>query len=197
MRDVVINVRSERLDIMTLNIIHLPHRTDRWQSLQSELANQHITDYQIWDGIIDPELSCRGISRAHKRIIMEARNKGLSSVMIAEDDVKFTAPGAFAWYLEQQPTDFDLYLGGFIAGKIKEDYTINDFCGTHLYTIDRRFYDIILSAPESQNLDRSLTGKGKFRVCYPMVAIQYNGYSDNNQRIMDYSSFLKGKQFYG
>jgi len=32
---------------MTLNIIHLPHRTDRLDLLQKELDQEKITDYQF------------------------------------------------------------------------------------------------------------------------------------------------------
>ena len=58
---------------MTLNIIHLPERIDRGELLQKELYEQRIVDYKIWDGIIDPTCTSRGISQAHKQIIRFAK----------------------------------------------------------------------------------------------------------------------------
>lgn len=38
---------------MTLHIIHLPDRKDRLETLKKELEIQSISDYRIWNGIID------------------------------------------------------------------------------------------------------------------------------------------------
>ncbi|MBI1782085.1 MAG: hypothetical protein HYR66_12065 [Sphingobacteriales bacterium] len=66
---------------MKLNIIHLRHRIDRLEILTKELQEQQISDYQMWDGIIDAELPSRGISKAHKQIIMFAKNEKLPEVL--------------------------------------------------------------------------------------------------------------------
>ncbi len=92
---------------MTLNIIHLPHRVDRLELLKNELITQEIADYRIWDGVLDEEKPFRGIAQAHKRIITWARDQNLHKVMIAEDDVKFTAKGAFKHFLQHEPADYD------------------------------------------------------------------------------------------
>lgn len=95
-----------------LNIIHLPHRIDRWTILMEELRSQSISNYRIWDGIIDGGLSCRGISKAHKQIVAFAKLNHMQYVLIGEDDLHFTAPGAFNFYCDNIPQDFDLFLGG-------------------------------------------------------------------------------------
>lgn len=41
----------------------------RLEVLQKELSFQQISEYQIWNGVVDVESSCRGICRAHKEII--------------------------------------------------------------------------------------------------------------------------------
>ena len=58
---------------MTLNIIHLPGRVDRMKLLLKELAQQHIVDYKIWEGIVNDSIVEQGISQAHKRIVKFAQ----------------------------------------------------------------------------------------------------------------------------
>jgi hypothetical protein len=145
---------------MNLNIIHLPHRVDRLKTLNKELAEQQITDYKIWDGIIDPDLPCKGISKAHKQIIIFAKKETLSEILIAEDDIHFTSSGAFKYFLSMKPTSYDIYLGGIIWGKIKEDNSVDDFSGNTLYMVNESFYDVLLSTPENEDFDRAIAYKG-------------------------------------
>src|SRR5262245_60079986 len=112
--------------LMKVNIIHLPHRTDRMESLLAQLSCQGITDYTIWNGIIDNNLAAKGISQAHKQIVRHAKENRLPEVLIAEDDLKFTAKGAFRFFLENKPQDFDLYLSSIYWGDLKKDNTVDD-----------------------------------------------------------------------
>lgn len=169
-----------------LNIIHLPHRRDRFYCLQKELSEQQITNVKIWNRIPDKELPCRGISRAHKQIVSWAKQNKLEEVWIAEDDIEFSAPGAFDYFVSQKPDDFDIYLGGIIWGTIQEDHTVKDFAGATLYVASDRFYDTILNLPEDRDFDRAMAGMGKFIICEPMVACQHDGYSDNSRENMDF-----------
>jgi hypothetical protein len=180
---------------MLLNIIHLPHRKDRWILLQQELKGQGISDYKVWDGIIDPVLPCRGISQAHKQVINVAKEMSWPEVLIGEDDLHFRAPNAFQYFLDKKPADFDIYLGGIIYGKINDENRVTDFSGTTMYMVSQKFYDIILQLPETEHLDRALGGKGKFIVCHPFVVIPHNGYSDNHKRYMDYTPYLSSPSF--
>jgi hypothetical protein len=182
---------------MTLNIIHLPYRKDRMELLNNELIEQEISDYRIWNGIIDSEMPFRGISRAHKQIVAWAKDQKYEQVMIAEDDIRFTAKGAFSHFLINEPKDYDLYLAGTYFGEIQEDNSINDFSGTMLYIIRRRFYDCFLSLPEKTNFDRELANKGKYFVCNPFTAIQHPGYSDNRKATVSFDRYLKGRKLFG
>jgi hypothetical protein len=182
---------------MRLNIIHLFHRTDRWKLLMREITEQEITKYKIWSGIIDESLPCRGISQAHKQIVKDAKKNKLPEVLIGEDDLHFTAPGAFDFFLRNKPSDYDIYLGGIVYGKIMEDNTVDDFSGNTLYLVNERFYDTILSVPEEYHLDRALKCRGKFIVSNPFVVIPQNGYSDNHKREFNYLSYLKGRKLFG
>lgn len=181
---------------MELNIIHLPRRLDRKDKLLSELRGQEISEVRWWDGI-EEGLPLRDIARAHKRIVAWAKKERLPSVLIAEDDLAFTAIGAFRHYLQQIPADYDLYLGAIHSGKIQSDRSVKDFSGTALYMIHARFYDTFLSINENMNIDRALAGKGKFMVCHPLVARQANGFSDNSGRFIDYRPYNRRYRFYG
>ena len=182
--------------IMHLNIIHLPHRIDRQELMKKELVEQDITDYTIWDGIINPNIIAKGISQAHKQIIKYAKDKELEEVLVAEDDFKFTDKGAFKYFLENKPSDYDIYLSSIYFGEITDGNIVEDFSGLTFYIIHKRFFDTFLSMTEHDNLDRSLRKKGKYIVCNPFTVIQQNGFSDNKKEYCDYSNYLKNRKLY-
>lgn len=179
---------------MLLNIIHLETRSDRWPVLQKEIENQGITDYMIWPGIYTPEPRT-GISLAHKQIVAEAYTSRQPMVVIAEDDLKFTAKNGYNYFLEHRPTDFDLYLGGIMYGKIEEDKTIKRFAGLTLYVVHQRFYETFLKMPDDKHLDQALDTKGKYVVCDPMIITQHDGFSDNHKRLMEYDYYQRHYSF--
>lgn len=179
---------------MLLNIIHLETRLDRWSTLVKEIKKQDITDYRIWPGIstLLPKI---GISLAHKQIVAHAQAFSQPQVMIAEDDLKFTAGHGYQYFLENLPTDFDLYLGGIMYGTIKPDKTVKRFAGLTLYVVHQRFYETFLQLPDDKHLDQALDNKGKYVVCGPMIITQYDGYSDNHKKIMEYDHYQRHYSF--
>lgn len=182
---------------MKLNIIHLSHRTDRMDLLLEQLKQQDISDYSIWNGIIDKKITARGICRAHKQVVQFAKENQLPEVLIAEDDLKFTSKGAFTFFLKNKPSDFDLYLSSIYLGNIKNDNTVDDFSGLTFYIVREKFYNIFLSRPEHDNLDRLMKGLGKFCVCNPFTVVQHDGFSDNVNQYCNYDNFLTGRELYG
>lgn len=181
---------------MELHIIHLNRRKDRIELLNKELIEQNITNYKIWNGILDKENIKKGIAQAHKQIVDWARNHNLPSVIIAEDDIKFTARNAFEFFFKNEPKDFDLYLGGISHGNINIDDSVTDFAGLHLYKINQSFYNTFLLLPENKDIDRSLANKGKYIVCNPFVAIQQNGYSDNQKKYQSSDLYLQNRKLF-
>jgi hypothetical protein len=181
---------------MTVNIIHLQHRTDRLVMLREELAKQNIGDFKIWGGIIDRDCPYAGISKAHKQIVKYARDENLEEVLIGEDDVHFVSAGAFDFFLRNKPVDFDIYLAGIYNGEIKTDNTVDDFAALTLYIVNRRYYDIFLGLPENTHLDRAMRYTGRFVVCYPFAVTQHNGYSDNLKTYCNDDRYLLGRQLY-
>lgn len=176
---------------MKLHIVHLPRRKDRKKVLLNELKEQGITQYRIWNGIEDPKNVFKGLVKAHKQVVEYAKLEKLSSILIVQDDIRFTAKGAFEYFLNNVPADFDLYLSSIYYGQINQDKTVNDFAGLTLFMVHERFYDTFLSLPEDGHLDRALANKGKYIVCEPFVAIQHNGYSDNRKAYCNYDVYVK------
>lgn len=178
----------------TLHIIHLAARTDRMKTLRHELTAQEITNYRIWPGIIGAP-AYKGVTSAHHQIVAFANEQQLDSVVIAEDDIRFTAPGAYRYFLSHTPTDYDLYLGGITWRSTGDEKRTEKFAGLTLYKIQRRFYQTFLSAGSGDHLDRSLSGLGMFTICDPLVAKQYPGYSDNEGRNVSYEHYIAHMRF--
>ncbi len=165
--------------------------------LKKEVADQGI-EAVFWPGIRDLILPCRGISKAHKQIVRHAKENALPWVTIAEDDIKFFAPGAFSHFISNTPTDFDLYLGNVFSGEVRPDQTVTDFAGLTLYVVHQRFYDRFLTAREINNLDREMKSLGgRYLVCDPMVCSQHGGYTDNRKKVVpDYNKYFEGRSVF-
>ncbi len=183
---------------MTLHIIHLSRRKDRWETLQQELKGQAIKDYIIWEGIENTNLACQGVSKAHKQVIQYAKDNNLKSILVAEDDIKFTSVGALDYFLANEPIrTYDLYLAGISYRKINSDQIVTDFSGLMLYKIAQPFYDTFLSIAENRHLDRNLKNKGTYIVCDPFAAIQHNGYSDTKKTYINFDAYFEKRKLFG
>lgn len=168
-----------------VNVIHDPKRNDRRILLESEIREQGF-EVRYWPALFEPVMPFAGINKAHKQIVRWAMAEKLPMVCIAEDDVKFTDKGAWKYFIEHIPTDFDIWLAGISCGIIKADRTVRDFCGLHLYIVHERFYNQFLGVSVELHLDRGLAGKGKYMVCDPFCAIQHDGHSDNKNLFATY-----------
>jgi len=180
-----------------INIIHLPHRLDREQSIMRELNEQGICRFKIWGGFLNNQDPASGISQSHKQIVRDAKNRKLTSVIIAEDDIYFTAQGAFNYFCENQPLEYDLYLGAISYGKITENQTVSDFSGLLFYQVHEKFYDTFLDMSPGQHLDRALRGKGLYKVCPAFVVLESSGLSDNSGKQSDNRVYYKDRPLFG
>lgn len=186
-----------------LNIIHLPHRIDRHQSLMEEMNIQNIP-FKLWPGISVYKLPCQNISAAHKAIVQDAKNKSLPHVFIAEDDIKFSCKGAWKYFLSKMPKQFDLYCGliydGEVDKKTNKVVSTRGMSGTQtLYAVHERFYDFFLAIDPTKQIDRELGRFGninEYYICNPMVCYQMGGFSDNFKRQMYYDEYLRDIKLY-
>jgi hypothetical protein len=179
---------------MLLNVI-CGNTAERMPKLINELKTQGL-EYNFWQGIHDVDSVVRSINLSHKQIVQYAKEANLESICIAEDDIQFTCPTSYQYFLKNKPQYFDLYLGGIYLGDIKEDNSVEYFTGMHLYIIHKNFYDTFLEANPNEHIDRALSNLGKYIVCNPFAAIQYNGYSANTGKSENYDSMLLDRKLY-
>lgn len=180
-------------------IIHLRNTewsNERYLSFTKEMNEQCISDYRVWDGIHDSN-KIRAISRSHKQIVQYAKDALLPEICIMEDDCFFTGKGAFEYYLQNKPVEFDIWLGGLSNLLKRQDDYITDFRGLLLYTIHERFYDKFLSIPENVNIDAGLKGLGKYYLCPKIVCGERPGYSYHRKKNVDRTDLLKQYNVYG
>lgn len=186
-----------------INIIHLEgegkYSEQRKQSFMEQMAEQK-APYNVWQGIKIEGLPFAGISKSHKQIIRDARERKLERVTIMEDDCVFSAPGAWDYYLSQLPKEADIFFGMIYEGQINENNKIvTGLSGLTIYTVYQRFYDVFLQMPEMNNLDRVIglqAYKFDYYVCNPFVAIQSDGYSYNKRKSATYGHLLECKKMF-
>lgn len=176
-----------------MNII-VGKRAERTPRLYKELELQGIKDFEFWPGVYLPSVKA-SINAAHKQIVEYARLAEWLEVTIAEDDIQFTSPQSWAYYNEKKPKDFDIYLSMVYLGQPNEEGVVREFTGMTLYTVSRRFYDTFLGVDDNEHIDRALAGLGRYVVCSPFVAKQYNGWSGNTGKYEDYDHLLADRKF--
>ena len=178
---------------MKLNIIYDDRRFERYAPLINELLRQGIADYKFWNPIYHKDV-VTSINLSHKQIVLWAKLVGLKEVCIAEDDLMFTHPTSWVYFLDQKPKEYELYLACSYGG-LSEKQTI----GFHLYCVHECFYDKFLSVPDNVHIDTAMwpLGKEKFHFCYPFPALQRAGFSSNNKAFADYNTVLKEEDIYG
>jgi hypothetical protein len=166
-------------------------------SLMRELVAQGLTDKVMFFPFVhDFRGAKHGINEAHKQIISYAKVAGFDEVIVLEDDVRFCGEGAFDYFLQNKPEDYDIYLSGVYVSISSEDGTLKSFSGLHCYMVHSRYYDTFLKTPQDEHIDQAQDGKGKFVVCEPYAAIQHNGFSHNTGKVEVYDSLLEGRKFY-
>ena len=179
---------------MRLNIIYDARRVEKYEPLIKELEGQGITDFEIFPCLMFPEV-VHSINASHKMIVQDAKDKGLPEVFIAEDDLMFTAPGAWKYFLEKKPApeNYDLYL----ASTYIIEEPLKNICGFHLYSVSEKFYDPFLSVPDDQHIDTVFNDvKGDYHFCYPFPALQRPGFSANNMMVVNYNSMIDEKHLF-
>lgn len=204
---------------MTINVINLsPHQTaesmypswtpERIGKIREERvlsickqSKEHGFAVRFWEGV--PGKLGEGINKAFKNIVRWAKENNLDRVCIGEDDLVFSAPGAWQYYLDNIPDDYDIYLGGVYYAELQEGRIMNGYSGNTLITVHQRFYDFFINIDlplDNKHLDRMLgcfAYEKKYIVCEPFVVSQLEGYSDNLRSPTKHSSYLAEMKLFG
>jgi GR25 family glycosyltransferase involved in LPS biosynthesis len=173
-------------------------------ALITELAKAGIQHVIIQPGYYETKNVQTNISRAHKRCVAHAKSQNWPFCVILEDDVTFTHPDSYRYFIESMdklPRDWDVYTSAFYTtNKFERDYEniyrVEGFAGLHCYAVNSKFYDTFLQADEKENIDWwiSQAGRSYCFACYPFAAEQKAGYSENVKQHRDYSYLLQGKE---
>ncbi len=175
-----------------VNVIYDNIHTEDWSRLIDEFYTQGIKNYKFWDAVIINYKPVQSINASHKMIVKDAKEKGLSECIIAEQDLMFSSTNGWKWFIENKPKTFDLYLGCTYGQRER-----NMICGFHLYIISEKFYDKFLSIPNDVHVDTEMDKlKGDYKFCYPFPALQRAGYSANNGAVVNYNTILKEEDIY-
>lgn len=179
---------------MVANIIHMSDKPKRLEILMKELKEQEITDYRLWEGIHAKTVE-KGINLAHKQIVRYAKENELDKVLIFEDDIQFTDRGAFKYFIDHEPLDYDLYLGGIFLGTIR-DNVVKSFTAPTCYMVHKEFYEKYLATDNDSHIDHALSGIGKYIVCEPFICRQHNGISGNTGKYENYDFIFETRKMF-
>lgn len=171
-----------------------------------ELSKNGINRVIIQNGYYEDEDSRTNIACAHKKCVIHAMDNDWPYAIIMEDDVLFTHPKSYEYFLDSMkylPKDWDIYTSAFYSTMTFDEdymniYRIKGFAGLQCYAVNKRFFQTFLTCPPKQNIDQwsSKPGMGACFVCHPFAAIQKPGFSENVNEYKDYSSLLIGKKIY-
>jgi glycosyl transferase family 25 len=193
--------------------INLDHRTDRLTHIQEEFSKLNITAERV--PAVQMRMGNVGCTMSHMKCLQMAKERQWSQVFICEDDITFTDPAIFINSLSQ----FHLKTAGWdvliIGGNNCPPYQkIDDFHvqvfnvqTTTGYIVKSHYYDTLIEnfkeglgklirEPEKKTLFsldiywKSLQTKDKWFMITPLTVIQYNDYSDIEERVVDYKHLM-------
>ena len=173
--------------------------------IEKEIKYCGIKDYYIYKSNVILEDKIKAVSQAHKNALHIAAMIAINQdfVVLMEDDVCFTNPNSYNYFLESMqhlPMDWDIYMGGFTGGVMlqhdfKNIYRLGETSGFQFYAVNKKFYPTFLNANENIHIDIWCTspnyGKAKTFCCYPVPTIQH--LHDNNNEL---NLFFKNQKKY-
>jgi|TARA_R110000851_G_scaffold56338_3_gene131765 GR25 family glycosyltransferase involved in LPS biosynthesis len=206
------NILNQHFD--KIYCVNLDKRTDRWSHAATQFKKYNIEVKRVSavegnpDNLpcISPHLiqypGAVGCSLSHYKILKEAKELGLSNILIFEDDILFKDDWEkiYTDNYKDIPEDWDmLYLSTnsiykVITSKVSERISKAHNClTTHSYAIKSRLFNLAME--HIIKLDQPVDGCYAHYIqphnnCYifdPGVCIQMNGFSDIANRHANYS----------
>jgi GR25 family glycosyltransferase involved in LPS biosynthesis len=197
--------------------INLDKRTDRWDKVCKIFSENNIDGVERYSAIDGSTLNLDlisynksllkgelGILETHIKLIKEAKEQNLKSILIMEDDVYFTKEiENFDDYMNSVPIDWDmLFIGGnHLYGNTpikvnKKIMKVNHTLAIHCLGVKHTIYDVILEITKRRmkQIDNYYADlqKGYNAYCFtPNMALQYEDFSDIQNRNVNYDKFLK------
>jgi len=194
-------------------VINLDRRPDRYEAFKKEIAKYGIENVERFSAIDGTTIMGNnipllageiGVLESHLEIIKKCKEDGLKNVLILEDDVYFSNEILkLDEYMNNVPSDWDfIYFGGnhvygqppkYINDKIvKLNFTVALQC----VAINSSMFEIIeaILPKRKKQVDAyyaELHNRFNAYCFYPNMAKQTAGYSDIQNRNVDYSNYFK------
>lgn len=194
-------------------VINLDRRPDRYEAFKKEIAKYGIENVERFSAVDGTTIMANnipllageiGVLESHLEIIKKCREDGVKNVLILEDDVYFSNEMLkLDEYMNNVPSDWDfIYFGGnhvygqppkYINDKIvKLNFTVALQC----VAINSSMFEIIeaILPKRKKQVDAyyaELHNRFNAYCFYPNMAKQTAGYSDIQNRNVDYSNYFK------
>ena len=183
-----------------VHIIYDDRTPEDYGRILGELIRQEITEFKFHPATVLKNSVVESINFSHKKIVREAKESGEKEVIIFEQDIFFTSPDSWKYFMDNKPKVFDVYLGGtYLINKPDEwaapRIKVNEWVGSHCIIISERYYDTFLSVPDNDHIDTVQKGRGEFYVCFPFIGMQRPGHSRNCDAPVNYNHTLNAEWF--
>ena len=214
------SIKKISLDIQSINditnvvYINLESRIDRKIHIESQLTALGFSSYTRFNAIKNNN-GAIGCTMSHLNCLIDAENKGLSHLLICEDDTTFLNPYLLKTQLNaflQKTHSWDVIL---LAGNNQIPFKhIDETCikvskcqTTTCYLVKSHYFKILIkNIKESLHLliqhpdnkcyyaiDRywfKLQKKDNWYLVIPLTVIQQESYSDIEKRVVNYSKLM-------
>jgi glycosyl transferase family 25 len=195
--------------------VNLKHREDRKINILNECKKYDLGEFKFFEAFNGNKIPHNykisngnvGLIMSNIEIIKEAKNNNYKNILVIEDDCYFTDEiQNIDSYMNQLPNDWDMfYLGGNhneCAGtpppiKINEKIVkLHHTFTTHFVVINSSIYDILLEKLSlfDNPIDVIYCDIQKIHNVYctsETIAKQINGYSNIENRVVDYHWLIK------
>jgi len=194
--------------------INLDDRTDRKEHLLNEFQKLGITPIRI--DAVRSKWGAIGCSLSHIKCLEYAKKENYEHVFICEDDITFLNPSLLLKNIGKMEKHTDLEWDVIIIGgnNCPPYHKITDYCirvsnnqTTTGYIIRSHYYDTLIKnikesvqhlmrEPENKNqyaIDiywKQLQRSGKWYMIIPPSVIQYEDYSDIEDRVVNYNGLM-------
>jgi hypothetical protein len=201
-------------DITNVKYINLDTRPDRKTHIEAQLASVGFSTYVRFKAIKTSN-GAIGCTMSHLKCLMEAREKGLSHLLICEDDTTFLKPEVFktqlnAFLAKQHPWDVVLLAGNNVLPYQKVDDTcikVSHCQTTTCYLVKSHYFTtlieninaglrLLMQNPSNRfhyAIDKywlQLQRRDHWYLITPLTVIQQEGYSDIEQRVVNYAGLM-------
>lgn len=186
----------------TVACLHLWHRVEREGSLLKEIEGQsEPIQIAFFEGVHEKKNTKKAICEGHQRIVRFAQENNLQNIIICEDDLRFTSPNSFKYFLSQIPKSYDIFCAmTYVCTKKEGNRLLGPFSGgLTLFSVNQRFYETFLNINPNVHLDRFLgeiSPNFEMNECPLVPAYQSGGLSDNLKQVLFYDVYLENRELF-